>query len=202
MQRVKGSTNQSIRVDLRNTDGTPATIEHDAAGLAMYYQRSPTATPTQIEPAALADINAAHTDGGVQVIPNSGGAHRIDLPDAVFATGVDEAIFTIAATGIDPVTVLIELLEPLALNGDGLPIVSIGDVETAADAVVTALVQAGIVAEGSAANAYAAVLAALDRLPAELGPGGTMQSNMHYAAGVGPLEEDGTATQNIGGPTG
>jgi hypothetical protein len=85
---VKGSIDQSVVIRIVDAaDGTPEqAVEHDTAGVALWYRREG-ATKTAITPAALAALNTAHADGGLEHIDD--GYYRLDLPDAAVATGVN-----------------------------------------------------------------------------------------------------------------
>ncbi len=77
----------TIRI-IDSTDGTPEqAVEHNTAGIALWYRRGATGAKTTITPAALAALTTAHTDGGIEHIDD--GYYRLDIPDAAFATGVD-----------------------------------------------------------------------------------------------------------------
>jgi hypothetical protein len=85
---VKDSTDQSVVIRIiDSTDGTPETaVEHDTSGIDLWYRREG-ATQTSITEAALAALDTAHTDGGLEHIGD--GYYRLDLPDAAVATGAD-----------------------------------------------------------------------------------------------------------------
>jgi hypothetical protein len=85
---VAGSTDQSVVIRIiDSTDGTPETaVEHDTAGIDLWYRREG-ATATSITEAALASLDAAHSDGGIEHIGD--GYYRLDLPDAAVAAGAD-----------------------------------------------------------------------------------------------------------------
>jgi len=95
----KNSTNQStvIRI-IDSTDGTPEqSVEHDSGGIALWYRREG-ATLTAITEAALAALDSAHSDGGIEHIDD--GYYRLDLPDAAVATGVNGVMIGGAVTGM------------------------------------------------------------------------------------------------------
>ena len=82
-----GSTDQSVIIRiLDSTDGTPVEdAEHNSSGIALWYRRDG-ATKTTITPAALAALDSAHSDGGIEHIDD--GYYRLDVADAAFASGV------------------------------------------------------------------------------------------------------------------
>ncbi len=84
---VPGATNQSVIVHIMDsTDGTPETgVDYNTAGIDLWYWR-PGAAKTSITEAALASLDAAHSDGGIEHIAD--GDYRLDLPDAAVASGV------------------------------------------------------------------------------------------------------------------
>lgn len=61
-------------------------VEHTTTGIALWYRREG-ATKTAITPAALAALDTAHSDGGIEHIDD--GYYRLDLPDAAVAAGAD-----------------------------------------------------------------------------------------------------------------
>lgn len=85
---VAGSTDQSVVIRIiDSSDGTPETgVEHDTSGIDLWYRREG-ATATSITEAALAALDSAHSDGGIEHIGD--GYYRLDLPDAAFAAGAD-----------------------------------------------------------------------------------------------------------------
>ena len=85
----KGSTDQScvIRI-IDSTAGTPeTTVEYDTAGIDLWWRREGE-TKTSITEAALAALDTAHADGGIEHIGD--GYYRLDLPDAAVAAGSGE----------------------------------------------------------------------------------------------------------------
>lgn len=98
MDIVAGSADQSVAFAAWNADGTPATITSATAGLALWYRRGSTGAKTAITPSDLATLATAHADGGILVI--AGQEHRLDLPDAAVAAGVDHVQWGGEATDI------------------------------------------------------------------------------------------------------
>lgn len=95
----KGSIDQSIVIRIiDSTDGTPETgVEHNSAGINLWYRREG-ALKVNITEAALAALNSAHSDGGIEHIGD--GYYRFDSPDAAFATGADGVMFGGTVTGM------------------------------------------------------------------------------------------------------
>ena len=93
----KGSTDQStvIRI-LDSTTFLPETaVEHNTAGIDLWYRREKEAK-TSITEAALAALDSAHSDGGIEHIGD--GYYRLDLPDAAVAAGSGENSVQIGGT--------------------------------------------------------------------------------------------------------
>lgn len=81
-----GTTDVStvIRI-VDSADGTPETsVEHSTSGIDLWYRREG-AVKVSITEAALASLDAAHADGGIEHIGD--GYYRLDLPDAACASG-------------------------------------------------------------------------------------------------------------------
>lgn len=87
MRPIKhGSTDQStvIRI-IDSTDGTPEeAVEHNSAGIALWYRREG-GLKVAITPVALTALDNAHSDGGIEHVDD--GYYRLDVPDAAFASG-------------------------------------------------------------------------------------------------------------------
>ncbi len=84
----KASTDQSttIRI-LDSTTFLPEEgVEHNTAGIALWYRREGE-TLTAITEVALAALDTAHTDGGIEHIDD--GYYRLDPPDGAWAAGAD-----------------------------------------------------------------------------------------------------------------
>lgn len=93
----KGSTDQStvIRI-LDSTTFLPETaVEHDTGGIDLWFRREKE-TKTSITEAALAALDSAHSDGGIEHIGD--GYYRLDLPDAAVAAGSGENSVQIGGT--------------------------------------------------------------------------------------------------------
>lgn len=121
-----GGTDQSIDIFISDADSTTGAgktgLAYNTASLTCYYRRGHTGTPTQITLATLANAQAAHSDGGFVEIDatNMPGAYRLDLPDALAATGVDKVtLFLHGAADMVP------LVARIALMDDGADITAI-----------------------------------------------------------------------------
>lgn len=82
----KGSTDQStvIRILDSTTFLPETTVEHDTAGIDLWFRREQE-TKTSITEVALAALDSAHSDGGIEHIED--GYYRLDMPDAACAAG-------------------------------------------------------------------------------------------------------------------
>jgi hypothetical protein len=96
----KGSTSRTTYIELvDSTTGLPKTgvVFGDCTGS---YVRTRSAR-TAITMATLASASAAFSSGGFILVDdtNQPGVYRLDVPDAAFATGVEEVVVTIKAAG-------------------------------------------------------------------------------------------------------
>lgn len=93
----KGSTDQSTVIKIiDSTTGLPETaVEHDSPGIDLWWRREQE-TKTSIAEAALAALDSAHGDGGIEHIGD--GYYRLDLPDAAVAAGAGENSVQIGGT--------------------------------------------------------------------------------------------------------
>jgi hypothetical protein len=91
------STSKSVFITIVNTLGAPMTgLAFDTAGLLASYARSKAAR-VAITPVTLAAITTAWTSGGFKEVDatNQPGVYRLDVPNAAFASGVDEVVVTV-----------------------------------------------------------------------------------------------------------
>lgn len=113
---AKDSTSKSILVKLRDTASSPAGqgktgLAYNTAGLTAYYTRGENGTPTAITLATQTSTGAWSSGGFVAKDgTNTPGDYRLDIPNAVLATGVDRAYITFKHSGIFDETVRIDLL--------------------------------------------------------------------------------------------
>lgn len=106
MIRRRGVADQTVYFVARDASNDPFTLAYNTSGIAVKYYRPGAASATTITPATQT-ANGAHADGGL--IHIEAGLVRLDPPDAAFAAGVNEVAFTVAATGMKTVTLLVEL---------------------------------------------------------------------------------------------
>lgn len=106
----KDSTNESVNIlIIDSTTGIPETaVEHDTGGIDLWYRREG-ATKTSITEVALAALDTAHTDGGIEHIGN--GVYRLDPPDAAFATGCNGVQFGGTVTGMIVIGCYVHLVD-------------------------------------------------------------------------------------------
>lgn len=99
--------------DSSKTTGEGLTgLAYNTASLVAYYVR-PLGSATQIT-LATQTVTGAHSDGGFKEIDatNMPGVYRLDLPDAVCATGVPSALVMLkGATNLAPVLLEIQLTD-------------------------------------------------------------------------------------------
>lgn len=93
----KGSTDQSttIRIIDSTTFAPETAVEHNTAGIDLWWRREGE-TKTVITEAALAALDSAHSDGGIEHIAD--GYYRLDLPDAAMAAGTGENSVQVGGT--------------------------------------------------------------------------------------------------------
>ena len=122
-QILKGATSQTFMVyAIDNLTGQPKTgLAH--SDITARYERA-RAAAVSITMANLAAITTAYTSGGWEEIDstNCKGWYRFDIPDAVFATGVDCAIVTMQATNalITPIAVELKAIDFTILGNAAL----------------------------------------------------------------------------------
>jgi hypothetical protein len=112
----KDATSKGILVMLRSSASSPVGqgktgLVYNTAGLKCYYTRGPAGTPTAISLATQTSGGAYSSGGFVEKdATNSPGLYRLDVPNAVLATGVDTAVITFTGGGILDETVAIDLV--------------------------------------------------------------------------------------------
>ena len=110
----KGATSRSVHVFIRDSASTTgaglAGLVFNTAGLTAYYTR-PGAAETAIALATQTVIGAYASGGFVQIgAVNSAGLYRLDLPDAVLASGVDfVSVILRGAANMEPCALQIQL---------------------------------------------------------------------------------------------
>lgn len=101
-----GQTDYTVLVKMRDDAGAPATgLAHTDIDIA--YSRVETdndVTTADVSPADLANLTATHSDWGWEEVSATDhpGLYRLDIADAVFASGAWSAVVTITGTGLDP----------------------------------------------------------------------------------------------------
>ena len=113
----KGLTDVTVYLfvqDSSKTTGEGLTgLAYNTANLVASYVR-PLGSRTAITLATLAAVDSAHSDGGFKEIDatNMPGVYRLDLPDAVCATGVPSAVVMLkGASNMTPVLLEIQLTD-------------------------------------------------------------------------------------------
>jgi hypothetical protein len=101
-----GQTDYTVLVKIIGTDGAPESGLTEAS-IDLAYSRVETdndVTTADVTPAALSALTDAHTDWGFEEVSSTDhpGLYRLDIADAVFASGAWEAVVTITdASGTD-----------------------------------------------------------------------------------------------------
>lgn len=113
LSKLKGLTSQSEYFLARhNTTGAPLPgLAYNTASLTAYYVR-PLGSPTAITLVTLANAQAAWSSGGFVEVDatNMPGLYRLDVPNAVYATGVDNAVVMLkGATNLEAVALEYQL---------------------------------------------------------------------------------------------
>jgi len=112
----KGATDQSVVIfipDSSSTSGAGKTgLAYNTASLTCYYVR-PGSAAAQLS-LVTQTVTGAHTDGGFVEIDatNMPGVYRLDLSDAILASGVNSAVVMLkGASGMAPVPLEIQLTD-------------------------------------------------------------------------------------------
>lgn len=168
---VKDSTDQTVDLfisDSSSTTGAGLTgLVYNTASLVCYYRRGATGTPTALT-LATQTVGGAHSDGGFVAVDgtNAPGQYRLDLSDAICATGVDRVYIHLkGAANMAPVVKEIELKDRVntirkntALAAYMFKMVDATDLKTAETAVtVTATRSIDGAAFGACANSVTEV---------------------------------------------
>lgn len=101
-----GQVDYTVLVKITGTDGAPESGLTEAS-IDIAYSRVETdndVTTSDVTPAALSALTDAHTDWGFEEVSSTDhpGLYRLDIADAVFASGAWEAVVTITdASGTD-----------------------------------------------------------------------------------------------------
>lgn len=124
-----GSTDVSVTIRIVDAaDGTPEqAVEHNSAGISLWYRREGAALAT-ITPVALASLAAAHIDGGIEHIDD--GWYRLDLPDAALADGVAGVQIGGTVTGMVVLAPYVELVDYNPYDGVRLGLTALPNAST------------------------------------------------------------------------
>jgi hypothetical protein len=124
---TKGATDQSVIIQvIDSATGVPETgVSHDTSGIDLWYRRDGGAK-VSITEAALAAIDSAHSDGGVEPLAN--GAVRLDLPDAAVASVVNAVEVGGTITDMIVIGGTIELVDPGVLDPTEILFIDFGGV--------------------------------------------------------------------------
>jgi hypothetical protein len=160
----KASTDVTVYVfiqDSSKTTGAGLTgLVYNTTDLVASYVR-PLAARAALSLATLAAVDSAHSDGGFKEIDatNMPGVYRLDLPDAVCATGVNSVVVMLkGAANMAPVVLEIQLTD-FDLN-DASPNVTVADI--ANDAITAAAYDESTAFPIKKADATTTELARLD----------------------------------------
>ena len=111
-QVTKGATNVSVELYiLDSSDGTPeVSVVFNTAGIDLNYRRDGAAVVSITEvDLATPLLTDPHLDGGFLAIGH--GRYRFDVPDAAFATGVNQVTVGGTVTGMVVVPLQIQLVD-------------------------------------------------------------------------------------------
>jgi hypothetical protein len=116
-----GQTDYTVLVKIRDTAGAAKTGLTEAS-IDIAYARVETdndVTTTDVTPAALSALTDAHTDWGFEEVSATDhpGLYRLDIADAVFASGAWSAVVTVVGTGLDPADMEFVLVPNSPLTG-------------------------------------------------------------------------------------
>lgn len=113
----KAATDVTVYLFAQNSSVTTGAgltgLTFETASLTAYYVR-PLGSAAAITLATLAAVDSAHSDGGFKEVDatNMPGVYRLDLPDAVCATGVPSAVVMLkGAKNLAPVLLEIQLTD-------------------------------------------------------------------------------------------
>lgn len=217
---LKGKTDVTVYVwipDSSSTTGAGRTgLVFDTASLVCYYVR-PLGSATQIT-LATQTVTGAHSDGGFVEVSstNMPGLYRLDLPDAVCASGVDSVVVMLkGASNMPPVPLEIQLsafdiqdadpavdvtkwlgTAPVTPNTAGVPRVDLDLVEGANVSTSSAQIGVNVVSLTAGAVTAAAIAdGAIDRATFAADTGlQTTRSGTAQAGAAGTITLDASAS--------
>lgn len=143
-----GQTDYTVLVKIRDDAGAAKTGLTEAS-IDIAYARVETdndVTTADVTPAALAALTDAHTDWGFEEVSATDhpGLYRLDIADAVFASGAWSAVVTIVGTGLDPADLefILVAVDPKAATA---PANYIAATSIASDAITAAKIANGAI---------------------------------------------------------
>lgn len=106
---LSGQTDYTVLILIRDDAGAPKTGLTEAS-VDIAYARVETdndVTTADVTPASLSALTDAHTDWGFEEVSSTDhpGLYRLDIADAVFASGAWSAVVSIVGTGLDPTSI-------------------------------------------------------------------------------------------------
>jgi hypothetical protein len=149
-----GQTDYTVLVLIRDDAGAPKTGLTEAS-VDIAYARVETdndVTTADVTPAALSALTDAHTDWGFEEVSATDhpGLYRLDIADAVFASGAWSAVVSIVGTGLDPTSIEFVLVnfDPKAttLPSGSITATAIATGAIDADAIADNAIDAGAIA--------------------------------------------------------
>jgi hypothetical protein len=196
-----GQVDYTVLVKIRDTDGAAATGLTEA-DIDIAYARVETdndVTTADVTPAALAALTDAHTDWGFEEVSATDhpGLYRLDIADAVFASGAWSAVVTITGTGLDPCDLEFVLVtfDPKATT---LPAGALNAAALGTGAITASTFAAGAInAAAIAADAGTELATALLDLTDGIETGVTLRKAMRLCAAVLGGVLSGAATTTI-----
>ncbi len=130
---------QEVKID--QTDYTVFILVRDTSGNAktalvftdidLAYARVETdndVTTTDVAPATLASLTAAHDDWGFLLVSDTDhpGLYRLDIADEVFATGAWSAVVTLTGAGLEPSHLEFVMVPELPYSANGTSLTEAG----------------------------------------------------------------------------
>lgn len=154
-----GQTDYTVLVRVLDDAGVPKTGLTDA-GIDLAYARVETdndVTTSDVAPASLSALTDAHTDWGFKEVSATDhpGVYRLDIADAVFASGAWSAVVSLTATGVNPTSIEFAMVPVAPADGVNTHTVAGTTPETSSD-FLTATVDGAI----TVAQALAVIMAA------------------------------------------
>jgi hypothetical protein len=116
-----GQTDYTVLVRVLDDAGAPKTALTEAS-IDLAYARVETdndVTTTDVTPAALTALTDAHTDWGFEEVSATDhpGLYRLDIADAVFASGAWSAVVSLVGAGLNPTSIEFVLVPVAPADG-------------------------------------------------------------------------------------